>query len=352
MTFKDLIILLQKQTSMRKFSLVFCLFFGLSVIATAQQDPMYTKYMFNSLAYNPAVAGSPEYLTVRALYRNQWWGIEGGPVTQSVSVHSPFKERVGLGLSIVNDKIGATASTNFSGVYAYRIPFASGKLSLGVQASGKNYRTDWSLLKYKDPRFDDPSFDEQGGSRWLFNVGTGAFYYTKTYYVGISVPNLIENDLNDGAGLAAEERNAKTYRHYFVAAGAAWPIKGEAIYFKPSILIKSVGLLSDFRTDATSLNAIGAPTELDIDAGFLFYEALWLGASFRTALKPRELGGNSSFDSVDIWASYYLQNGLRIGASYDYTINKLRTYVDGSFEVMVGYDFNYSSNKVITPRYF
>ncbi|MFT7450221.1 MAG: hypothetical protein ACI9VN_000936, partial [Patescibacteria group bacterium] len=66
----------------------------------------------------------------------------------------------------------------------------------------------------------------------------------------------------------------------------------------------------------------------------------------------RELGGNSSFDSVDIWASYYLQNGLRIGASYDYTINKLRTYVNGSFEVMVGYDFNYSSNKVITPRYF
>ncbi|MFK7809188.1 MAG: type IX secretion system membrane protein PorP/SprF [Saprospiraceae bacterium] len=336
---------------MRKLTLVCCLVVGLSYMAKAQQDPMYTKYMFNSLVYNPAFAGSPEYLSVRALYRNQWWGIDGGPVTQSFSIHSPFKERVGLGFSMVNDKVGATGSTDMTGVYAYRIPFAGGKISLGVQASGTNFRTDWSRLKYKDPRPDDPSFDNDQ-NRWMFNVGTGAFYYTPKYYVGVSVPKLIENDLNDGAGISEDQRTASTYRHYFIAAGAAWPIKGSAIYFKPSILIKSVGLFSAFRNTATQLNPVGAPTEVDIDAGFLFYEALWIGASFRTATSPRELGGNSSFDSVDLWASYYLQNGLRIGVSYDYTISKLRTHVDGSFEVMVGYDFNYSSNKVITPRYF
>lgn len=343
---------MRKQTSMRKFTLAISLIFYLSFTATAQQDPMYTKYMFNSLVYNPAVAGSPEYLTVRALYRHQWWGIEGGPVTQSFSIHSPIKERVGVGLSIVNDDVGATGSTTATGSYAYRIPFAAGKISLGVQVSGINWRADWSVLRFKDPRLNDPSFDDLEPSRWMVNFGTGAFYYTQKYYIGVSVPHLMENDLRNEPTDKEGQLNAKTYRHYFIAAGAAWPIKGSAIYFKPSILIKSVGLLSEYRTDAKQDIPVGAPTEIDIDAGFLFYEALWVGASFRTAVSPSELGGDSSFDSVDFWASYYLQNGMRIGASYDYTINKLQTHVGGSFEVMVGYDFNYSSNKVLTPRYF
>jgi type IX secretion system PorP/SprF family membrane protein len=337
---------------MRKITLATCLIFCLSQIATAQQDPMYTKYMFNMLAYNPAVAGSPEYLTIRLLHRTQWWGIDGGPVTQSFSIHSPMKERIGIGFSMVNDKVGATGFTNATGAYSYRIPFANGKISLGLQVSGINWRADWNVLKFKDPRLDDPAFDDMTPSRWMVNFGTGAFYYTQKYYVGISVPNLLENNLRKEPTIVDGQRSAQTYRHYFISAGGAFPLKGELLYFKPSILIKSVGLLSDFRSNAIYDKAVGAPTEIDIDAGFLLYQALWFGASFRTAVSPRELGGDSSFDSVDFWASYYLQNGVRIGASYDYTISKLRSYVDGSFEVMLGYDFNYSSSKILTPRYF
>ncbi len=337
---------------MRKITLSLCvLFLFLCSGLKAQQDPMYTMYMFNSLAYNPAFAGTPDYLTVRALYRNQWWGIDGGPNTQTISIHSPFKEKVGLGLNLVNDNVGATGSTVASFSYAYRIPFGNGKLSIGLQASAMNWRADWSLLKFKDPRFTDVAFEDLEPNIWTPNFGVGAFYYTQNYYIGLSVPHLMNADLRVDK-VDSSNRWAQTYRHYFLAAGATFPVNGDAVIFKPSLLIKSVGLLGEFTSESDQLNRVGAPTEFDIDIAFLFYETLWVGTSFRSAFQAKQFGGGSSFDSIDLWASYSLGNGIRIGAAYDYTISKLQNYVDGSFEVMLGYDFNYDKSSVVTPRYF
>ena len=337
---------------MRKLSLsLFVLFLFISSGLKAQQDPMYTMYMFNSLAYNPGFAGTPDYLSVRALYRNQWWGIEGGPTTQTISVHTPFKDRIGLGFNLVNDEVGATGSTVFSLSYAYRIPFGNGKLSIGLQASAMNWRADWSLLKFKDPRMTDVSFDDLEPSYWIPNFGVGAFYYTQNYYIGLSVPHLMNADLRVDK-VNNDNRWAQTYRHFFLSGGATFPVNGDAIIFKPSILIKSVGLLGDFTSDSKHLNRVGAPTEFDIDIAFMFYQALWVGTSFRSAIEAKQFGGSSSFDSIDIWASYYMGNGVRIGAAYDYTISKLQDHVDGSFEVMLGYDLNYNASGVVTPRYF
>lgn len=339
---------------MRKLLLFLLVTVGIIGHASAQQDPMFTKYMFNSLAYNPGFAGSPEYLSVRALHRSQWLGIEGSPVTQSFSLHMPFKERVGLGLSVVNDKIGATGSTSAYFAYAYRVPFGQGKLSMGLQGGMMNWRADWSRLRYHDPQELDVSFVEGSPSKWMPNAGAGIFYYTPTYYVGFSVPQLISWELasynqNSGTGQA---RVAKYYRHYYLTAGAAFPINGESLYFKPSILIKSVGLFGELASQSNTLNTVGAPTEFDIDASFLFYQSLWVGVSARSAFDAKLFGGSSSFDSVDLWMSYYLQNGLRIGASYDYTISRLRTQTDATFEVMIGYDFNFNDKSIVTPRYF
>ena len=338
---------------MRKFTqaLLVVFLFGVGNV-TAQQDPMYTLYMFNSLAYNPSFAGTPGYMSIRALYRDQWWGIDGGPNTQSFSIHTPFKDRIGLGLNVVNDQIGATGSTSASFSYAYRIPFGNGQVSLGLQASVMNWRADWTQLKFKDPRLTDEAFEELHPSIWAPNFGAGAFFYTPTYYVGFSAPHLLNNDLRKDGNPNTGQRWAQQYRHFFLAGGAAWPVRGNALIFKPSFLIKSVGFLSEFDRDADNLNPVGAPTEFDIDAAFMFYETLWVGTSFRAAFESKQFGGNSSFDSVDIWATYYLLNGLRIGASYDYGLNKLQDYTKGSFEVMLGYDFNYNARKILTPRYF
>ena len=336
---------------MKKFTLVFLIVFTALSWSNAQQDAMFTKYMFNSLSYNPAFAGSPEYMQIRVLYRDQWLGLEGAPTTQTVTAHSPVSEKIGLGVAVVNDKIGATGSTSANISYAYRIPFGKGKLSLGLQTGFANWRADWNELRFKDPASIDNSFMEMTPSYWLFNFGAGVFYYAPKYYIGISVPHLYNNDLRKDVPDDVDVW-AKQYRHYYFTAGAALPLKGDAMIFKPSILIKSVGLLGDFTPASSNPTKVGAPTEFDVDASVLFYNTLWVGLSIRGAFEAKAFGGESTFDSADIWVAYYLMSGIRVGAAYDYSINKIGDFSKGSFELMVGYDFNYSSKKFNTPRYF
>ncbi|MEO1517398.1 MAG: type IX secretion system membrane protein PorP/SprF [Bacteroidota bacterium] len=331
----------------------FLLFAFLSLVsfsAWSQQDPMFTKYMFNGLAYNPAFAGSPGYMSARMIYRNQWWAFEGAPTTQSFTIHSPVRERVGVGLAVMNDKVGSTGTTSVFGSYAYHIDFGKGRLAIGLQAGVINWRADWDDLKFRDPRGLDQSFNENP-TRWLPNFGAGVFYYAPKYYIGFSVPHMLESDLNKTVNENAIKW-AKLYRHFFFTTGAAIPISGDMMIFKPSIMIKSVGLLSSFSTDPSDPNRVGAPAEFDIDLSVLFYEAVWFGMSFRSAFAAKQFGGTSSFDSADVWAAYYLHNGLRIGLSYDYTLTQLQDYAKGSFELMLGYDMTYDVKKVTTPRYF
>ena len=340
---------------MRKITLHFFLLFFLVNISFGQQDAMFTKYMFNSLSYNPAFAGTPGYMSARLLYRNQWWGIDGAPVTQTLTVHTPLKEKVGLGLSLINDAIGATGSTTANFAYAYRIPFGNGNLSLGLQAGVMNWRADWNDdgLRFKDPKGTDEAFAETNPSRWIPNFGAGAFYYAPKWYVGFSVPHMINWDLrkNSDQYPINSDKWAKVYNHYFITAGAAIPISGPSLIFKPSILIKSVGLFGAF-SSGSNVNTVGAPNEFDLDISFLFYNTLWVGASFRSAFEADVFGGDSSTDSADIWMSVYLGNGLRVGAAYDYSLTKLQNFAKGSFEIMLGYDFNFDVKRVNTPRYF
>ncbi len=333
---------------MRKiYTLVTLLVFIVSTVS-AQQDAMFTKYMFNSLVYNPAYAGAKDHMAIGLLHRTQWWGIDGAPQTQSLTMHTPLKNnRVGVGFSAFNDVIGPTQSIGANLSYAYRIPMGKGKLSIGVQAGALNWRADWSKLSLADGQIDE-AFAEEQPSFWLPNFGAGVYYYTKHFYAGFSVPHLLEHDLRD-----KEEINtaiyARQYRHYYIATGAAIPLRGDALIFKPSILVKTVGLFSALNKDE-EFQQVGSPTEFDIDISFLFYQTFWIGSSFRSAVEA--FNDTSSFDSVDIWASYYLMNGLRIGAAYDYTLTKLQQPAQGSFEVMLGYEFNYRTRKTVTPRYF
>ena len=126
------------------------------------------------------------------------------------------------------------------------------------------------------------------------------------------------------------------------------------LIFKPSFLVKNSNLFGEFQDRTTQgpvgVGDVGAPTEFDIDLSLLFYEALWLGVSFRSAFEG--FNGTSSFDSADIWMAYYLRNGFRIGVAYDYTLTEINQASDLSFEVVVGYEFSYKESAILTPRYF
>lgn len=315
----------------------------------AQQDPMFTKYMFNSLVYNPAYAGSNEHMSVALLHRSQWFEIEGAPTTQTLTLHTPLQnDRVGLGVSLMNDRIGPTNTVGLQVAYAYRIPVGPGKLAIGLQGGLLNWRADWTRLNLESPN-PDPAFNETP-NYWMPNFGAGVYYSTKHFFTGFSSPNLVEYDLRKDNISPSYPLYARQYRHYFATIGGAIPLNGTALMFRPILLVKNVGWFSNLRRNEEQ-RKVKAPTEFDIDLSFLFFERLWMGGAFRSSFEAFDRE-RSSYDSVDFWASYFFPSGLRIGAAYDYPLTRLRTVTSGAFELMIGYEFNYKTKRVVTPRYF
>ncbi len=328
--------------------------------AGAQQEAMYTQYMFNQLAYNPAYAGTKGWLSAVALHRDQWsgWGDGGGydgrPLTQSFGMHAPFKDRVGLGLAFIRDRIGVQQATTLRLFYAYRLDFVGGTLSLGLSGGTTHWRARWSALLYKDPQALDRAFNGGDPDRWLPEFGAGIYYYTEHFYLGMSVPRIWQyplryEDLSDEEGIVAF---AKWYPHFYLSAGGAIPLGGRPdLVFKPSVLLRRVSLFSGFFVSGEQINRAGAPTALDLDVALLWRQTLWVGLSWRTAVEAW-WGRTSSADSVDLWVALQLRSGLRLGFAYDYPLTAIRPYVLGSFELMVGCDFHYRVDRTLSPRYF
>ena len=291
----------------------------------AQQDPAYSLFMYNGLAINPAMAGSAETFSATALYRKQWAGIEGAPETQTLNMDAPvWNKKIGLGLNIINDKIGVMQNLNINAQYAYRIQFEKGTLSMGLQAGVYNYSADYASVITSSPQTPqtnpDNSFSENI-SKLIFNFGLGAYYYTEKFYAGASIPHYLNQSLDgikDNNGVQSRQ-----YRHYYFTTGFVFDV-GENFKIKPSTLIK----LAD-----------GAPLQVDINSNFWYREKLCIGLSYRT---------NDSFST-----SMQIQiDKFRIGYAYDFIISSLSRYASGNNEIMLRFELPRKNNKVLTPRYF
>lgn len=331
--------------------------------STAQQEPQFTNYMFNTLVYNPGYAGSREYLSAVVLHRDQWFGWGGGadsdgrPVTQTFSVHSPVKKSVGLGINFVRDQIGARQTTFVNAIYAYRIKFGKGTLSMGIQAGAMSWSANWSELDFKDARELDFAFQGTDPSQTIPDIGAGVFFYNEKFYAGASLPHLAQFQLRS---LQAEEKDfirkwARQYRHFYFTGGGVIPLGSDNLLFKPSFLIKTVGFFPEFFKNGDLVREIGAPSTFDIDASVLFQKKFWLGLSFRSAFAAiieQNGGATSSYDSVDLWTNFLFDNGFRIGFAFDYPLSEIQNYTTGSFEIMLGYDLFREVEKVNHPRYF
>lgn len=287
----------------------------------AQQDPMYSMYMFNRLAINPAYAGSRAQLSATLLGRRQWMGFKGAPHTESFSIHTPTPDqRHGFGLLAVNDRSGFTNNTAVLGSYAYRIPVGAGHLALGLQMGLNSYWLRQSKVATWDP--GDPSFGVGGDfHKMTFVAGPGIYYNSEKWFAGLSVPDIIPHKLYDQY---YEPLIARRSRHYFLMGGYIFDFS-RVVSFKPSMMLRAVQ---------------GAPLSLDLSASVLLNEQIWLGATWRP---------NNSWVLI---TEFYLNPMLRIGYSYDVPISSLRNYSTGSHELMLGVDFGFSKQKIVSPKLF
>lgn len=294
---------------------------GLTVFA--QQAPMYTHYMYNTLSVNPAYAGSRDALTITGLHRSQWTDFDGAPETQTITIHTPvFNEHIGVGLTVLNDKIGPTKNTAISGSFAYRMQLTKkAKLALGLNAGASIFRADLSTVQLDNQ--NDPSFQNNTSNNTSPNIGFGVYYAQERFYAGISAPNLIENKF---AETNSSDFEGAEQRHYFFIAGAMIRISNK-LDFKPTTLIK-----------VTS----SAPIQADFTASLVIAKKLAIGGMFRTG------------DAAGILVGYNIFEQLLLGYSFDWSYGlETGTYNNGSHEIMLRYDFIYPSQKQIhSPRYF
>ncbi len=287
--------------------LLFCISasWALPNLVMAQQRPVYSQYMFNSLLINPAYAGNQKQLSATFLLRNQWVNLEGAPSTQTLSAHTNIdKKNIGVGLTFFNEQIGVHSDLGMYASYAYQIKFKKGQLALGLQAGFNRLTSDFFKLNMKS--FNDPLLGVY--NKFNPNFGTGVFYSTKTAYVGASIPYLVHNRVfkQTEAGGTTQSREA---RYYFVQAGKVFELNKD-VQMKPSVLLR----LQE-----------GAPLGADINLNFYLQKVINVGASFRTG------------DSMIFLFELILNENLSFGYAYDMVTSSLNRYTRGSHELMLNY---------------
>ncbi|OKS87532.1 PorP/SprF family type IX secretion system membrane protein [Mucilaginibacter polytrichastri] len=291
--------------------------------ALAQQEAMYTQYMFNSLAINPAYAGSRNVTSATALYRSQWVGIQGAPTTATLSIDAPLdNKKIGLGLQVFNDRLGITNTSGAFGSYAFRIRMDKGTLALGLQAGVSQYRADFTSVNLGSDASPDLAFSNNI-NKMLIDFGVGVYYSTDKFYLGLSSPQLLNNQLHNFTVEGSNTFSGQAM-HLFLATGYVFPLN-EDLHLKPSVLIKYVK---------------GAPIEGDLNATLWIKDVFAVGAQYRT---EADISGLIEFQ---------VSPQIRLGYSYDHSTTPLVQFNSGSHEIMIRYEFGFTKGKILSPRYF
>ncbi len=291
----------------------------------SQQDAQYTQYMYNTISVNPAYAGSRGVLSIAALHRSQWVGLDGAPTTQTLNFHTPVSDHVGLGLSVVNDEIGngTNQDTYIDAAFSYTVNTSEeGKLSFGLKAGGHLFNVDFTKLRNYGAETNLPNID----NKFSPNFGAGIYYHTDQFYAGLSVPNFLQTEHFDSSDTNSSSLIAQERMNFYLITGYVFELRND-VKFKPAALIKAVK---------------GAPLQLDLSANFLFNDKFSLGAAYRWDAALSALFG------------FQLNDQLMLGLAYDKETTDLGAtrFNDGSFEIMLRYEFLNKYKRVITPRFF
>ncbi|WP_304529088.1 MULTISPECIES: type IX secretion system membrane protein PorP/SprF [unclassified Flavobacterium] len=296
-----------------------------SSVMFGQQDAQYTQYMYNTININPAYAGSRGTISVLGLHRTQWVGLDGAPKTNTLSINSPISANMGLGVSVINDRIGPSTENNISVDLSYQLqvsPFY--KLSFGLKGTANLVNIDFSKLNIYDPA--DPRFQYNVDNKFSPNIGAGVYLHSDKSYIGLSIPNMLENSHFDKS--AKDESQSfvvKEHMHYYLMAGYVFDLNYN-LKFKPSLLAKVVE---------------GAPLQTDISANFLFNEKFTAGLAYRLSA------------SVSGIVGFQVSDSLFVGYAYDAETTKLANYNSGSHEIFLRFEvLGSSKSRMMSSRFF
>lgn len=287
----------------------------------SQQLPLFSEYMFNTLEINPAYAGFRDALSVTTMFRKQYTGFKTAPQSTFLSADMPISgKRVGVGIKLLDDRDEITRTLGAQGVYAFKIPTGSySNISLGLQGGVYSFKTDYTKVDVIDP--NDPSFSQNVNSLKL-NFGTGIYFNTEQFYVGLSSPNLIRNGFNK-ANNTGSFSEMKHEMHVYFNSGYVFPIS-DNLHIKPSVLVRVVN---------------GSPISYDINTNFWIADVIGVGVSYRN--KTAMVG----LIDVKVLPELYL------GYAYDHIISKYNIISKGSHEVILRYEFSFDRIS-FSPRYF
>ncbi len=291
-----------------------------TILSNAQQNPGYTQYMYNTMTVNSAYAGSTGSLEAVLLHRSQWVGIDGAPQTQAFNIHSPLRnENIGLGLSIVNDKLGPSSELQFDANFSYTIALSQQtKLAFGLKAGARMMNIDWTKGIYYNQV--DPLLNNNINNKLNPSLGAGLFLHTEKWYLGASVPNFIRSDYYDDI----QESVVADVLHYYFMGGYVFNLS-DNLKFKPAFLARFVS---------------GAPVIADVSANFLIHEKFTVGASHRWD------------DSISALFGFQISESFFVGYAFDYSTTKLNKYNDGSHEFILRYQLQKKSKQIKSPRFF
>ena len=299
----------------------------------AQQNTPFSQYIFNQMIINPAYVGTKQLITINGSFSKQWAGFLGSPMTQTLSVEGGLNKNMGLGLHLLNDKIGAQYQQALFGSYSYIIKFnEQWRLSLGIAVGVSNFTLDGTKLIIDNP--DDPAIPKTKVSSVRFDSKAGLFLYTNRFYFGFSSTDILADVIQSKDLMVARQS-----RHYYLTSGYVFDA-GKSLKIKPSILWRD-----DFK----------APTNIDINCFFLIKERFWLGAGARFGANifknPSRDNTLRHRDAILFMTDWNITRSLRIGYAYTMTISALKSY--SGHEIEVGYTFpKKADTKMRTPRYF
>jgi len=286
-------------------------------ISKAQYDPLYNQYVFNQHLINPAYTGAFDMVSLTVMSRAQWTGIQGAPITNSLSGHtSMFNNKGGVGLYVLNDQLGVSNNTEAFISFSYKVDFGNTKLAMGMQGGMIQYTYDYSELNME--QIDDPSFTRTEDNFTRPNFGAGLLLYGEYFYAGISVPRILNIQVNDGI-----QSSTRYQKHYYISGGVVFPLSN-ALKIKPSGLLRIVE------------NKVS----LDISTSLLITELIWAGIIIR------------DFNTFGIIAELQISDKIRIGYSMELPSNNLIANQFGTHELMVGFDFAPFNRQLLKRRYF